>query len=57
MARKTFTTTIDNKTLTDFKTSCIEKDVKMNDVLEAFMKAFIDNKFNVEVEFKLVKNK
>lgn len=55
MARKTFTTTIDDNILKNFKASCSEKDVKMNDVLEAFMKEFSNDKFTVEVEYKLKK--
>lgn len=55
MARKTFTTTIDETIQKEFKVSCVKNDVKMNDVLESFMKSYIDGEFKVEVELKLKK--
>jgi regulator of PEP synthase PpsR (kinase-PPPase family) len=56
--RKTFTTTIEEKIQNDFRETCSKKNVKMNDVLEAFMKSFISGEFEVEFEYKLksVKN-
>ncbi|WP_427071705.1 hypothetical protein [Lysinibacillus fusiformis] len=50
MARKPFTTTIDEDVQTDFKKACSDNDDKMNDVLEAFMKGYIDGDFTVEKE-------
>lgn len=55
MSRKTFTTTIDEDIQKDFKTTCIKNDVKMNDVLEAFMKAYSNGEFKVEIELKIKK--
>lgn len=55
VARKTFTTTIDEEVQKDFKTTCIRNDVKMNDVLEAFMKAYSNGEFKVEIELKIKK--
>lgn len=59
MARKPFTTTIDEEMQMKFKISCTEKGDKMNDVLEAFMQGYIDNEFVIEkeVKFKLNKSK
>lgn len=54
--RKTFTTTIDEDIQKDFKSKCKENGDKMNDVLEAFMKGYINNEFALEVEYKLKKN-
>lgn len=55
MARKTFTTTIEETVQKNFKVSCIENEVKMNDVLEAFMKAYSNGEFKVEIELKIKK--
>lgn len=57
MARKPFTTTIDEEIQKDFKISCVENEVKMNDVLEAFMKAYSNGEFKVEIELKIKKSK
>lgn len=53
MARKTFTTTIEENIQKDFKLECVKNEVKMNDVLEAFMKAYSDSEFKVEIELKI----
>lgn len=53
MARKSFTTTIDETVSKNFKEECLVRGDKMNEVLEAFMKAYIDGEFQLEVEFKL----
>lgn len=53
MARKTFTTTIDEDIQKDFKIACVQNEVKMNDVLEAFMKSYINGEFTLELEPKL----
>jgi len=55
MVRKSFTTTIDDDIQKKFKEKCSENSDKMNDVLEAFMKAYINNEFELEVEFTLKK--
>jgi hypothetical protein len=55
--RKPFTTTIDVDIQQEFKEKCAKNKDKMNDVLEAFMKAYINNEFRLEVEYKLKKNK
>jgi hypothetical protein len=57
VARKPFTTTIDEDIQKDFKISCVENEVKMNDVLEAFMKAYSNGEFKVEIELKIKKAK
>lgn len=57
MARKTFTTTIDEEIQKDFKTACIKNNTKMNDVLETFMKAYANNEFHIETEMKIKKSK
>ena len=53
--RRTFTTTIEENIQKDFKAKCKENGDKMNDVLEAVMKEYINNKFELEVEYKLKK--
>lgn len=53
MARKTFTTTIEEEVQKNFKLECVKNEVKMNDVMEAFMKAYSDGEFKVEIELKI----
>lgn len=50
--RKTYTTTIEESLQVAFKNACAEKDVKMNEVLEACMESFIQGKFHIEKEIK-----
>ena len=57
MERKPFTTTIDVEIQQKFKEKCSQNKDKMNDVMEAFMKEYINGNFKLEVEFKLTKNK
>lgn len=42
--RKSFTTTIDSDIQKQFKLACVERDEKMNDVLERFMIYYIEEK-------------
>lgn len=51
--RKTFTTTIEEKIQNEFRETCSTKNVKMNDVLEAFMKSYTAGEFDIQVEYKL----
>lgn len=57
IARKQFTTTIDEDIQKAFKEQCVIYNDKMNDVLEAFMESYINGEFQVEkiVKFKLMK--
>lgn len=55
MARKSFTTTIEENIQKTFKDKCNENKDKMNDVLEAFMKAYINNEYELKIEFTLKK--
>lgn len=56
--RKTYTTTIEQELQKKFKLKCIENDVKMNDVLEAFFLAFHDEKiFLHNGKFRVTKPK
>ena len=57
IARKSFTTNIDENIQVKFKESCTIQGDKMNDVLEAFMESYINGEFQVEkvVKFKLTK--
>ena len=55
--RKTFTTTIGEDIQKDFKEACSSNKVKMNDVLEAFMKGYIAGEFQLETELKIKKSK
>jgi len=48
--RKTFATTVDDNLQEEFRQSCKEKNLKINDVLEALMKSFIDGTVDVEVK-------
>ncbi|MBW8349610.1 hypothetical protein K0H71_09150 [Bacillus sp. IITD106] len=59
MARKPFTTTIDENLQKAFKNACTEKGDKMNEVLEAFMQGYIDGDFVIvkKVKFKVEKEK
>ena len=57
MARNSFTTTIDDDIQKKFKAECSTKGDKMNDVLEAFMKSYIDGDFEIEKEVKFVLKK
>ncbi|UYB50150.1 hypothetical protein OCI51_26440 (plasmid) [Lysinibacillus capsici] len=50
--RKTFTTTIDEDVQKNFKSSCAQNGVKMNDVLEAFMQGYVKGEFEIEKELK-----
>ena len=45
--RKTFTTTIDKPLQNRFKAKCAESGIKMNDLLETFMKMYVDDKFEL----------
>ena len=40
--RKSFTTTIDTALWKRFKLKCVERDEKMNDVLEEFMLSYVN---------------
>lgn len=48
MARKQFATSIDTNISDSFKKTCDSYDLKMNVVLEAFMKQFSEQQFKVE---------
>ena len=52
MVRKPFTTSIDSDISGNFKTACEERGIKMNVVLEAFMKQFTHNEFAVKISKK-----
>lgn len=47
--RKTFATSIDTDISDSFKNTCEDYNVKMNVVLEAFMKQFSDQEFKLEI--------
>lgn len=51
--RKTFTTTIEESIQKDFRETCSANNVKMNDVLETFMKSYTSGEFDIELEYKL----
>ena len=55
MAKKPYTTSIDTDISGNFKAACEERGVKMNVVLEAFMKQFTDNEFAVKIQTHLYK--
>ena len=47
--RKPFATSVDTELSDNFKTTCDEYGLKMNVVIEAFMKQFADHEFKVEI--------
>lgn len=47
--RKQFTTSIDTEISDDFKKTCERYNLKMNVVLEAFMKQFSEQQFKIEI--------
>lgn len=53
--RKPFTTTIDEQIQNRFKSKCAEQGIKMNEVLEVFMRMYTDGKF--EMVLQLDENK
>lgn len=57
MSRKQFTTTIDEVLQTKFKEKCSKNKEKMNDVLEVFMKSYINDEFEItrKVKYSLEK--
>lgn len=57
MARKTFTTTIEETLQNEFKSSCALKGISMNTVLELFMKGFSEGKFEVAMNYLIQENK
>lgn len=48
--RKTFATTVDENLQENFKKVCKEKDIKINEALEALMQAFINEDVEIEVQ-------
>ena len=57
MARKQFATSIDTKIADAFRNKCDGMGVKMNVVLEAFMKQFSDDEFVIEISSSGIKLK
>lgn len=55
--KKTFTTTIDENIQREFKVKCKEDNMKLNDVLETFMKEYINGKYVIKKEYILKINK
>lgn len=49
MVKKPYTTSIDTDVSGNFKTACEGRGIKMNVVLEAFMKQFSDNEFAIKI--------
>jgi hypothetical protein len=57
LARKAFTTTIEEELQRKFKEACDKNGAKMNNVIEAFMKSYIDGEFQIELIYKLTPTK
>ena len=55
--KPSFTTTIEKTLQEQFKATCAIKGVKMNEVLEIFMRNFIEEKLIYDEEKKLIKEK
>ena len=49
MLRKTFATTVEENLQNRFREVCKDKNLKINEVLEALMQAFINGKVDVDV--------
>lgn len=49
MAKKQFATSIDSEISDSFRNTCDDYGLKMNVVLEAFMKQFANHEFKVEI--------
>jgi len=52
MARKQFTTTIDEDLQNEFKAACAKEGMPMNNILETFMKAYVEGKFRMELQYE-----
>ena len=52
MARKQFTTTIEEDLQNEFKAACAKEGLPMNNVLETFMKAYVEGKFRMELKYE-----
>lgn len=59
MARKTFATTVEETLQDNFKQACKDKDIKMNEAIEALMQAFISKEIDIEVKtaYKVISTK
>jgi len=57
LAKKTFTTTIEEEIQKEFREKCSKNDVKMNEVLEAFMTAYSNGEFEIERTYKVIRSK
>lgn len=55
--KKQFTTSIDVSISSQFKNACDSRGLKMNTVLEAFMRQFTDNEFEVLIRSDGIKLK
>ena len=55
--RKQYTTSIDTDISDNFKKTCEDYNVKMNVVLEAFMKQFSEQQFKIEISKSGIKLK
>jgi hypothetical protein len=55
--RRTYTTTIDLDLQKQFKAKCTEKNIRMNDLLETFMKMFIQENFEFDNSKTIVSKK
>lgn len=52
MARKQFTTTIEEDLQNDFKAACAKEGMPMNNRLETFMRAYVNGKFKMELKYE-----
>lgn len=52
MARKQFTTTIEEDLQNEFKAACAKDGMPMNNVLETFMRAYVKGKFKMELKYE-----
>jgi len=48
--RKTFATTVDEDLQNRFKEACKDREIKINEALEALMQAFINGTVDIEVQ-------
>lgn len=50
--KKSFATSIDERVIQDFKVQCAKNNIPMNTVMELFMKAYAQGRFQIEIEYE-----
>lgn len=50
--RKAFTTSIEESIQNSFKSTCAQRGLPMNTIMELFMRAYSDGRFKIELEYE-----